>query len=79
MSDKSIPRVLRVEHCERDKRFAMRRGMRTASYRDWTEADVMTPFGEVHVKLPGFFAERRYYPKLIELAMYKAWSKFCNV
>lgn len=79
MSDKSIPRVMRVEHCERDSRHAMMAGRRSPSYRDWTEADVMTPIGEVHVSVPGFHAERRSYPKLIEAGMRLAWMRFCNV
>ena len=77
MSDKSIPRVLRVEHVERDNRESMRSGSRSAHYRDWTHADVLTPFGEIHVRLSGFHCGRSCYPKLIAIAMKQAWLNFC--
>lgn len=79
MSDKFIPRVLRVEHIERDDRLSMMAGRRSSHYSDWTEAVVLTPFGEIHVKLPGFHCQRRSYPALIEVAMDQAWLNFCNV
>ena len=78
MSDKSIPRVLRVEHVERDSREVMWVGGRSAHYRDWTNADVLTPFGEIHVRLSGFHCQRRAYPKLIAIAMQQAWLNFCE-
>lgn len=75
---KDIPRVMRVEHVERDNREHMRVGSLTPHYRDWTNADVMTPFGEIHVRLSGFHCQRRSYPHLIALAMEMAWQNFCN-
>lgn len=78
MGEKPIPRMMRVEHCERDSRTAMIAGERTSSYRDWTVADVMTPMGEIHVRLPGYHCERRLYQPLFDAAMDQAWLNFCT-
>jgi len=69
--DKPVPRVMRVEYCQRDKIMG-------GSWREWTEADVMTPIGEVHISLPGYHAERVCYPSLIDAAMDLAWRRFCH-
>ena len=79
MSDKSIPRVLRVEHVERDSRAAMMTGVRSSHYHHYTAADVMTPFGSIPVYIEGFHCTRKSYPKLITLAMDKVWRQFCDV
>lgn len=78
-SERPVPRVMRVEHCERDTRFAMMRGEHSSRYKEWTEADVMTPMGEIHVIMSGFHAQRKSYPGLITKAMDEAWRRFCNV
>jgi hypothetical protein len=71
LADRPIPRVMRVEYCQRDK-------IAGGYWREWTEADVMTPFGEIHVNLPGYHAERPCYPALIDAAMDQAWLNFCS-
>lgn len=49
------------------------------NYCDYTEARVMTPLGEQHIRVKGFWASKDAYPKLIEGALALAWVKFCNV
>lgn len=66
-----VPRVMRVEYCQRDRIMG-------GAWRDWTEADVMTPIGEVHVTLPGYHAEKPQYPTLMDRAMDHAWMEFCE-
>ena len=66
-----IPRVMRVEYCQRDKIWG-------GEWREWTEADVMTPMGEIHVSMPGYHAEKPQYPALMDFAMDKAWLLFCT-
>jgi len=78
MTDKPIPRVMRVEHTERDSRFAMMSGQRTGRYREHTVADVMTPMGEIHVRLEGYHCERHLYQPLLDAAMDQAWLNFCS-
>ena len=62
---------MRVEYCQRDK-------VAGGQWVEWTEADVMTPCGEIHVSLPGYHAERSCYPELLDAAMHEAWAIFCN-
>lgn len=64
-------RVLRVEFVLRDKVYGGHR-------REFTEADVRTPLGDIWVSVPGYHAERRCYPVLIAAAANKAWSLFCE-
>ena len=46
---------------------------------DYTTARVMTPLGEQHIKVKGFWASKDAYHKLIEGGLGLAWTKFCNV
>jgi len=72
-----VPRVLRVEHGMRAS-LQEKDIRRPGAIAEWTEADVLTQFGEVHVRVPGFQADRRCYPALIEVAMDQAWFNFCT-
>lgn len=75
MSEKKIadvPRVLRVEYLMRAKISTGR------VYADATDAEVMTPMGQIYVRVRGYHATKDKYPALMAAAMDVAWGEFCN-
>lgn len=65
-------RVLSVEYVMKAKVSGGR------VHEDFTEAMVGTPLGVQFISVPGFFAERKHYQLLIDVAMNAAWHKFCH-
>ena len=76
VDEKMVPRVMRTEYTTRANLhdFINRPG----AMLEYTEAWIMTPVGELRVKVEGYRCERVHYQNLVERAMQLAWMKFTN-